>query len=95
MKKNRIKKRIFIFSLFVILTAFDIEKEVKTFGFYSNEKSNDGEHSKGYTLQLWKYRNTLIGKLSYNEGLIGDQISNYISNVKYNSEKKHFILKAF
>jgi len=82
------KKTFLIFSLFLILTAFNIEKEVKTFGFYSNEKSNDGEHSKGYTLQLWKYKNTLIGKISYNEGLIGDQISGYISNVKYNSEKE-------
>lgn len=81
------KKTFFIFSIFLILTAFNIEKEVKTFGFYSNEKSNDGEHSKGYILQLWKYKNTLIGKISYNEGLIGNQISSYVFNVKYNEEK--------
>lgn len=84
------KKAFFVLAIFLILTAFNTEKAIKTFGFYSNEKSNDGEHSQGYTLQLWKYKNTIIGKISYNEGLIGDNISGYIANVKFNKEMLYF-----
>lgn len=88
------KKTFLIFSLFLIFTSFKPESEIKPFGFYSNEKSSDGEHSNGYTLQLWKYKNNLIGKLSYNEGQIGTQVSGFISNVKYNSEKETLIFES-
>ncbi len=75
------KKAFFILSIFLILTAFNTEKEDKNIWLLFKQKSNDGEHSLGYTLELWKYKNTLVGKVSYNKGLIGDQISGYISNV--------------
>lgn len=81
------KNKIFLISLALILLLHP-ENEVKTFGFYSNEKSNDGEHSIGYTLQLWRYKNTLVGKVSYNEALIGDHSSGFISNVKYDPKRK-------
>lgn len=80
------KKTFILFYISILCFSFEINNEVRKFGFYSNEISTDGEHSHGYTLQLWKYKNSLIGKLSYNEGLIGDQVSDYISNVNYNSK---------
>ncbi len=81
------KKTVILFFVFLLVSAFNSESEVKTFGFYANEKSFDGEHSKGYTLHLWTYKNALIGWISYNEGLIGDQISGDISNVKYDQKR--------
>ena len=79
------KNFLIIFSLLFLTSSFT-DKDVKRFGFYSNEKSTDGEHSIGYTIRLWKYNNNIIGKIEFNEGLIGDQVGGFIQNVKYNSK---------
>lgn len=68
----------------LVCSSFQQDTPVKVLGFFSNEKSTDGEHSSGYTLNLWQYNASLVGMLSYNEGLIGDQVVNVISNVNYN-----------
>ena len=70
----------------LICFSLSLQAQVKKFGFYTNERSGDGEHSFGYTFQLWKYNNTIIGKVSFTEGLIGDQVSSFISDVHYNPE---------
>jgi hypothetical protein len=69
------------------VSAFTTEKEIRTFGFYSDATSINGGPPVGYTLQLWKYKESLIGRLIYNEGLFGVSISGFIDNVKYNPEK--------
>ncbi|ANE52295.1 hypothetical protein [Flavisolibacter tropicus] len=78
MKQIALVLSVFIFS------AFQQDNTVKVLGFFSNERSADGEHSSGYTLRLWQYNGSLIGILSYNQGLIGDQVVNVISNITYN-----------
>lgn len=77
-------KQIILFLSLLIFSSFQQDTTVKVYGFYSNEKSADGEHSSGYTLHLWQYNGSLIGALAYNEGLIGDQAINTISEVKFN-----------
>ena len=77
-------KNIILLISFFIFSNFSVNDQVKKFGFYTNEKSSDGEHSIGYTVQLWKYQNSFIGKMAYNQGLIGDQEEGFIKNVKYN-----------
>lgn len=77
-------KHIILFFSIVVVSSFRQDTTVRVYGFYSNERSTDGEHSSGYTLQLWQYKSSLIGALSYNEGLIGDQATNTISDVKFN-----------
>ncbi len=83
--------KITLFFLIIIsnVIAFTSDNELKTFGFYTNEKSTNGELPIGYTLQLWKYNNTLIGVLRYNEGSFGINTSGFIDNVKYNSKKEY------
>ena len=76
-------KQIILFVFILFLSSFQLDKTVKVFGFFSNEKSTDGEHSKGYTLHLWEYNSQLIGTVSFNEGLIGDQLVNVIEKVRY------------
>ena len=44
----------------------------KPFGFFSNEKSSDGEHSGGFTLHVWDSPKGLYILLWVHEGLIGD-----------------------
>lgn len=51
--------------------SYDQESTVELVGFYTNEKSADGEHSSGYFLHLWSISGQLVGKLTVNEGLIG------------------------
>jgi hypothetical protein len=82
-----------IIALFLFF-SLSLNAQVKKLGFYTNEVSKDGEHSTGYTLQLWKYNDMIIGQVSYNEGLIGDQISNFISNVQYDPESKSFSFQS-
>lgn len=86
MKKNII--------LLFVLISISLNAQVKKIGFYSNEVSKDAEHSVGYILQLWKYKDKIIGQISYNEGLIGDQISNFISNVQYDAKSKSFSFQS-
>jgi hypothetical protein len=81
-------KTIALIASLLAFTFFNTKDEVKAFGFYSNEKSNDGNHSIGYTLQLWKYKGALIGQLSYNEAEIGSNARGLITNVKYNPTSK-------
>jgi hypothetical protein len=77
-------KQIILFLSILIFSSFQQDTAVKVYGFYSNERSADGEHSSGYTLHLWRYSSSLIGALAYNEGLIGDQATNTIRAVKFN-----------
>ncbi|MCW3106176.1 MAG: hypothetical protein JWQ09_682 [Segetibacter sp.] len=83
-------KHLTIILSILILTSFRQDKAIKVFGFYSNEKSSDGEHSKGYILNLWNYKGSFIGTMSYNEGLIGDQTTEIIRDVKYNKTNGNF-----
>ena len=87
------KNLLLLLSLLFFTSSF-IDNDVKRFGFYSNEKSTDGEHSLGYTIQLWKYDNNIIGKIEFNEGLIGDQVGGFIENVKYNSKTGNLIFQS-
>ena len=77
------KQLILVLSI-LFFTSFQQDTTVKVLGFFSNERSTDGEHSLGYGLHLWQYKGTLIGTLSYNQGLIGGQVASVISNVNYN-----------
>jgi len=77
-------KQIIFFLFIFVFSSFQQNTTVKVLGFFSNERSADGEHSSGYTLHLWQYNGNVIGTLSYNEGLIGDQVVNTINNVKFN-----------
>ncbi len=62
------------------------EKELKRFGFYSNETSSAGEHSDGYTLRLWIRHGSLFGLLKQHEGLIGDGPEGLLSDIKYDKK---------
>jgi hypothetical protein len=83
-------KQIISFILALTFSSFQQDSSVKVFGFYSNEKSLDGEHSTGYTLHLWKYKGSLIGTVSYNQGIIGDQTIEVINDVKYSNANGEF-----
>jgi hypothetical protein len=78
-------KQIILIISVLVFSSFQQDTSVKVLGFFSNERSSDGEHSVGYTLHLWQYNGSLIGILSFNQGVIGDQAEGVISNVKYNS----------
>ena len=58
--------------------SYDSNSEIKLIGFYTNEESIDGEHSSGYFLHLWSLENQLLGKLTFNEGLIGSGANEWI-----------------
>lgn len=78
-----IKTILFTLILICNVNAFSLEKDVIKFGFYSNAISFAEEQPVGYTLQLWKYKGSIIGKLIYNEGCFGVNYSGFIDNVKY------------
>ena len=52
-------------------TAFS--QDIKPIGFFENVHSSDGgEHCYGYSLQMWIYRDQLLGLLDIHQGLCGD-----------------------
>ncbi len=55
--------------------------QIKIIGIYTNEQSSDGEHSFGYTLHLYSYKQSHIGWLTLNEGLIGSGTPKPLSNI--------------
>ena len=77
-------KQIILIVSVLLFSSFQQNTTVKVLGFFSNESSSDGEHSSGYSVHLWHYNGSLIGTLSFNQGVIGDQVVGVIRNVNYN-----------
>uniref|UniRef100_UPI00404AA5E8 hypothetical protein n=1 Tax=Fulvivirga sp. TaxID=1931237 RepID=UPI00404AA5E8 len=61
--------------------SFDTNSTIKLIGFYTNEESSDGEHSSGYFLHLWSLNGQLLGKLTFNEGLIGSGANEWLQGI--------------
>jgi hypothetical protein len=49
-----------------------VAQSVKPLGFYSNERSSDGEHSTGFSMHVWTSPKGPYILLSVHEGEIGD-----------------------
>ena len=61
-------------SLMLLLSASTVfAQDIRPLGSFENVRSSDGgEHCYGYSLELWQYRDRLLGLLDIHEGLCGD-----------------------
>jgi len=59
--------------MLLLATSTTFAQDIRPLGFFENVHSSDGgEHCYGYSLQLWKYRDRLLGLLDIHQGLCGD-----------------------
>lgn len=76
-----------------IAQAIDQNNPVKIVGAFKNVKS-DGEHAYGYSIELWKYRDGIVGLISAHRGLIGDPPTGILENVQFDSASKKLSFRA-
>ena len=58
-------------------------ESVKFFGDYSHVESSTGEHCDGYSVTLWKHKDSLIGFIDHHRGLCGDPPTGILEEVSY------------
>jgi hypothetical protein len=66
------------------LFAQDSGRPVRAIGEFSNMRFTE-EHAYGYSVQLWRDGDSLIGLFLASEGLQGDTPTGMLENVKYDS----------
>lgn len=69
------------------------DEPVKLFGSYENVKS-DGEHSAGYTVDLWKHGGKSLGLIHVHRGLIGDPAAGRLSDIRYDATTRVLSFKS-
>jgi len=81
--------------IFVAADAARTEQkdEIKAIGCFANVQS-DGEHAKGYSVQLWSRGNGIIGLIDYHHGLHGDPSMGVLTDLRYDSMTEELSFRA-
>jgi hypothetical protein len=59
--------------MILLISSNAFAQEIKPLGSFENVRSSDGgEHCYGYSLEIWQYRDQLLGLLDIHKGLCGD-----------------------
>jgi hypothetical protein len=66
--------------------AQDSGRAIRTIGEFSNMRYTE-EHAYGYTVQLWRDGDAVIGLFLASEGLQGDTPTGMLENVKFDSRR--------
>ena len=84
-------------SVLILLTALNgLAQEIKPLGSYDYVRSSDGgDHCYGYSLQLWQYRDQLLGLLDIHEGLCGDPPCGVLQYVFHDVKTGHLVPSAW
>jgi hypothetical protein len=61
------------------------DERVEFIGDYSSIESATGEHCKGYSVTLWKYKASLIGFIHHHRGLCGDPPMGLMEDTSYST----------
>jgi hypothetical protein len=69
--------------IFGAAKAIANDAPVVSYGEFTNLHSSTGEHCSGYNVELWTYKDNLVGFLSNSEGLCGDSPTGVLEHIDY------------
>jgi hypothetical protein len=69
------------------------DQPINVFASFQNVKS-DGEHIDGYSIDLWKRGDEILGLISVHRGLIGDPPAGLLTDVRYVAKSGSFSFKS-
>jgi hypothetical protein len=82
--------------LLMLPTAFagqDSEPPVSVIGYFSNMRFTE-EHAYGYSVELWRRRDTFLGLFFASEGLQGDTPTGLLEDVKFDTKTGELSFRA-
>lgn len=84
-------------TVFSILSASAVAQEFGAIGSFHNVRSSAGEepHCYGWSLELWKDGDRLVGLLDQHGGLCGDPPCQTLSDVSYDAKTGRLSFSAF
>ena len=82
-------------SLFdALYAAAPTSQSVIRVGYYEKLESTTSGHCHGYSIYLWKYKDTLFGLLHRHQGLCGDPPCGVLDEIKLNPANKRISFKV-
>lgn len=82
-------------SLFdALYAAAPTPQSVAHVGYYEKIESTTSGHCHGYSIYLWKHRDTLFGLLHRHQGLCGDPPCGVLDEIKLNPANKRISFKV-
>jgi hypothetical protein len=76
-----------------ILAVHQSSNDIVSFGAFTNMRYY-GEHTDGYTLELWRDQNRVFGLFLSSQGLSGDTPTGLLEDVRFNSQTGSLMFRA-